>query len=102
MKNGVAYHVVSHIVFSSVFHISKVVKIIVSHLRGQQNHDFGEALPRSVLRSISDMIFEDFLLWAVLANPLFDAFGFLLRFGIDFASIFGPFSLPGAPGGDQK
>ena len=33
MKNGVAHHVVSHIVFSSVFRISKAAKIMVSHKR---------------------------------------------------------------------
>ena len=82
---------------SSVFHISKAAKIIVSHRRGHRNHEFGETVPRSVLRSISDLIFKDFRDWAVLAKPLFDAFGFQLRFGIDLASIFGPFSLPGAP-----
>ena len=70
---------------------------MVSHRRGHQNHEFGEAVPRSVLGWISDPIFEDFRVWAVLAKPMFDAFGFQLRFGIDLASIFGPFSLPGAP-----
>ena len=85
MKNCVAHHVVSHIVFSSVFRISKAAKIPVSHRRGHQNHEFGEVVPRSVLLSISDLIFEDFRVWAVLAKPLFDAFGFQLRFGIDLA-----------------
>ena len=97
MKNGVAHHVVSHIVFSSVFRIRKAAKIMVSHGRGHRNHEFGEGVPRSVLGWISDQIFEDFRVWAVLANPMFDAYGFQFRFGIDLASIFGQFSFPWAP-----